>query len=246
MLNSVDEQRQFVTLLAHDICPVLQIQYAQGIFGNTLLTNTQDEASTAIAGRLFDLIIIDTDLNGFGLVSIAKSVGCINNNTPIIALTDKADSNQRSHLIAAGFDDCLLKPLTTDNLDEMISLWRKNDDLSSYLNSIQTLLAKCKNNRKLVLTLFNKLFEELPLQISCIEEALKNGQHQLAFDVTHKLNGSAKICCLQDLEESATALEACLIQKSHEYAEGYFLMLQQRISAVINQRHSILDHLNKS
>jgi DNA-binding NarL/FixJ family response regulator len=242
MLIPSDERGKFVTLLAHDLYSALQIQELRDIYGSTLiLTNTQDETSIAIAGKLFNLIIVDTDLNGFGLVTLAKSIGCINYNTPIIALTDKADSSQRRHLIAAGFDDCLLKPLTADNLDEIVKFWRENDVLSSSLNSIQTLLAKCKNNRSLALALFNKLFEELPLQISCIEEALKNGQHQLAFDITHKLNGSAKICCLQDIEKTANALEECLIQKRYEYADGYFLMLQQRISVLINQRHPILD-----
>lgn len=246
MLNPSDEQRQFVTLLAHDICPALQIQYAQGIFGNTLvLTNTQNETSTAIAGRLFDLIIIDTGLNGVGLVSFAKSVGCINYNTPIIALTDATDSSQQSQLIAAGFDDCQLKPLTDDNLDELINFWRINDNLSPYLDSIQALLDKCKNNRKLVFTLFSKLFDELPLHINGIEEALRNGQHKLAFEATHKLNGSAKICCLQGIEESATALEMSLIEKRYDYTDGYFFMLQKRISALIDQRHAILEYLLK-
>jgi CheY-like chemotaxis protein len=245
MLIPSDEQGQFVTLIAHNSYTAFHVQHTRHIYGsNFVLTNTQNETSIAIAGKLFNLIIVDTDLNGFGIVSLAKNTNCINCNTPIIALTDIADSSQRSNLIAAGFDDCLLKPLTADNLDEIINLWRKNDALTSSLNSIQDLLDKCNNNCSLVLTLCTKLFEELPLQISCIAEALKNGQHQLAFDVTHKLNGSAKICCLQDIEKTANALEECLIQNSYEYADGYFLRLQQGISAFISQRQFILDYLD--
>lgn len=246
MLIPSDEHGQFVTLLAHDLCPALQIQHVRSLCGSTLvMTKTQNETSAAIASKLFNLMIVDLNLNGLELVACAKQSNCINRNTPIIALTDKTDTSQRRNLIAAGFDDCLLKPLTADNLGELINFWRENDVLTSSLNSIQTLLAKCNNNRGLVLTLCKKLFEELPLQISCIEDALKNRRYQLAFEVTHKLNGSAKICCLQDIEESATALENSLIQKKYEYADGYFLMLQQRISVFISQRQPILDHLDR-
>ena len=217
MFNPSDEHGQFVTLLAHDSCPALQVLQLPDINGNRFVkTSTQHETSTAIASKLFNLIIIDLNLNGFGLVSVAKSTGCINYDTPIIALLDKVDASQRRYLVAAGFDDCLLKPLTADNLDEVIKLWRGNDVLASSFNATQILLAKCKNNHDLVLALYKRFFEELPLQISCIEEALKAGQYNLAFDATHKLNGAAIICCLRHIEEPATALEKCLIQKKHD------------------------------
>lgn len=244
MFNPSDEHEQFVTLLAYDICSGLQIQELQDIDGCALvLTNTQNETSAAITGKLFNLIIVDLDLGGIGLVSSAKNTSCINYNTPIIALADEADPRQRRNLIASGFDDCLLKPLTADHLGEVIKLWYGNDALTSSFNAIQTLLAKCKNNYGLTLILYKKFFEELPSQISYIEEALKTGQYNLAFDITHKLNGAAKICCLQHIEETATALEKCLLQKRHGQTDGCFLMLQQCISVFISHRQLILDHL---
>lgn len=221
------------------------MQQLRSIYRNGLVfTNTQDKALTAITGELFNLIIVDLDLGDLGLVSVVKNTGCINCNTPVIALVDKMDSIQRRNLIAAGFDDCLSKPLTADNLGEIMKLWCSNDALTPFLNSIQTLLANCRNNRVLVMTLYKKLFEELPRQIDQIEAALKTGQYQLAFDATHNLNGCARTCYLQDIEELANTLEKCLIQKKYEFADGYFLMLQQRVSTFINHRHPILAHLH--
>ena len=112
-------------------------------------------------------------------------------------LVDNADALQNKKLIAAGFDDCLTKPMTADTLDEVIKLWRGDDVLTTALDSIEALLEKCHNNNGLVLILCQKLFEELPLQTSQIEEALEKRQYKTAFELTHKLNGSAKICCLQ-------------------------------------------------
>jgi HPt (histidine-containing phosphotransfer) domain-containing protein len=244
MLNPPDQLGHFITLLAHDSCPALQVLQLPDINGNRFVkTSTPHETATAIADKHFNLIIIDVTLKGVELITVAKSSHCINFHTPIIALFDEVDAHQRRNLIAAGFDDCLLKPLTTDMLNDVILLWRGNDALTSSLNAIQTLLGKIRNNNNLALALYKKLFEELPLQISCIEEALNNGQYKLAFDITHKLNGAAIICCLHHIEASATALEKSLIQKNHEHAEAYFLMLQQNISVFIRHRQLILDYL---
>jgi CheY-like chemotaxis protein len=239
-----DEQQLFVTLIAYEPS-ALQILQLQDISGSTfVLATTPDETTAAIANKLFNLIIIDLDFNGFEIVSLAKNPSCINCNTPIIALTDNVDSGLRKSLIAAGFDDCLLKPLTVGSLNGVIRLWLRNDITTSSLQAIQALLTKCNNNRSLVLTLYKKLFEELPLQIIEVEHALSNDdQYQMALDITHKLNGSAKICCLQDIGEWADALEKCLIQKQYPEVNGNFMMLQQRISTFVTQRTLILGYL---
>jgi CheY-like chemotaxis protein len=244
MPNPPDQLGHFITLLAHDSCPALQVLQLPDINGNRFVkTSTPHETATAIADKHFNLIIIDVTLKGVELVSVAKNTNGINYHTPIIALFDEVDAHQRRSLIAAGFDDCLLKPLTADKLYDVITLWRGNDVLTSSFSAIQALLGKIRNNNNLVLTLYTKFFDELPLQIKCIEEALKTENYKLAFDVTHKLNGAALICCLQYIEEPATALEKCLIQNNHDHAEMVFLMLQQRISDFISHRELILDYL---
>jgi HPt (histidine-containing phosphotransfer) domain-containing protein len=241
-----DEREQFAMLIVHGNCPASQMQQLQGIFNNGIVfANTIDKASIAITDYLFNLIIVDLDLGDFDLVSLAKNPSCINRNTPVIALLDEVDSAQKSKLIAAGFDDLLSKPLTADNLSEIMGFWCGSDGLSSFLNSIQTLLANCRNDRSLVIELYKKLFEELPQQIDRIEAALKTRQYQLALDVTHNLNGCVRTCYLQDIEELANALERCLIQKKYEFADGYFLMLQQQVSTFIDHRRPILDHLHE-
>ncbi len=239
-----DEQAQFVTLLAYDLYTKAQIQR---LYGNVLiLANTQYDAANAITDKRFNLIVVDLDLDDHALVSLTKTKGCINYQTPIIALVDTNDPGQKQSLIAEGFDDCRLKPLTIADLNEIIDLWRGTSNLlTSSLNSIRTLLIKCNYNKNLVSNLYQKLFEELPLQISQIEQALKTNQHQLALDISHKLNGSAKVCCLHDIEQSASALENSLIQHSHNQADKYFLMLQQCTAAFIKQSKAILDYLAK-
>ncbi|MDA1343728.1 MAG: Hpt domain-containing protein [Proteobacteria bacterium] len=244
MLNPSDHLGHFITLLAHDSDPALQVLQLPNINGNRFVkTSASHETATAIESKRFNLIIIDVTFNGVELASVEKSSHCINFHTPRIALFDEADEHHRRSLITAGFDDCLLKPLTTDKLNDIITLWRGNDVLTSSFSAIQDLLRKIRNNNGLALTLYTKFFDELPPQIKCIEDALKNENYKLAFDVTHKLNGAALICCLQYIKEPASALEKCLIQIHHDHAEMVFLMLQQRISVFISHRELILNYL---
>jgi DNA-binding response OmpR family regulator len=242
MLNPADDHGQFVALLAHDSCSRLQLQELQAQCSCTLvLTDSLVDTSKIITNKLFDLIIFDVDLVGFDFISIAKSTDCMNCHTPIIALIDKDDSSYRRNCIAAGFDDCLAKPLTADKLSETIRLWRGNDALTTSTNAIQALLKKTRNNHKLVLTLFKKLFEEFPQQIDQLELALKTAQYQLAFDITHKLSGAVVVCCLDNIAIPAAALEKCLLQKNYEDSAGHFFILKQRISSFLNHRQAIDD-----
>jgi two-component system, NarL family, sensor histidine kinase BarA len=246
MVTQIDEKGHFLTLLAYANCSALPISPTQDLYGNSLvLADTHHEASTALANKLFNLALIDIDLNGLSLVSVAKAIGGINCHTPIIALVDKDDLIQRKQLISAGFDDCLLKPLTTSNLSELISFWRANDNvLTDYSESIQALLTKFRNNKIVVLAIYNKLFEELPQKIDQIDEALKTGKYQLAFDAAHNIDASAKLCHLKSIEELAIALQGCLNQKRYDLTEGYFSMLQHGINKFINHRQNILDYLD--
>jgi HPt (histidine-containing phosphotransfer) domain-containing protein len=246
MVIPSDEYGKFVTLLAYEDSAALQLQHSCNTGRNALVfTSTPDDTSMTIASKQFNLIIVDTDLNGFVLVSLAKTADCINCCTPIIALADKADAMQKKKLIAAGFDDCLTKPLTADTLDDVIKFWRGDDVLTTSLDSIQALLVKCHNNNSLVLTLYQKLFEELPLQTNQIEEALEKKQYETAIELAHKLNGSAKICCLQHIEDSANSLETCLMMNNYVQADRHFLMLQERVADFFNLRQPILDYLEK-
>lgn len=238
---------QFTTLLAHANNPMLPIAQTQGLCSNVVvLVSTPLEAAEAITDKLFNLIIVDMELNGLSLVSLAKSPDCPNCNTPIIALLGKGiDSDQKKNLIAAGFDDCLLKPLTIDKLNELFQLWRESDGLASLLESIRTLSTQLRKNKGVMLTLYEKLFEELPQQIDQIAFSLKAGHYQVALEAAHTINSSAKICYLNDIEKPAIALENCLNHQRYDLAEDYFLMLQRSTETLLEHRQTILTHLTK-
>jgi len=243
MKNSIDVKQPFITLLAYADNEALPLNL---IDSDLITPGSENETSTLITNRLFNLIIVDPDLYQLSLATLAKTSDCINSNTPLIALVEQENPEKTRHLIASGFDDWVLKPLTSNVINELIALWRNDSASASYLESTQTLLKIFKGNKDVILALYDKLFEELPEQIALISAALKKKEYDVVFNATHKINASTKICFLKSIEEMAKGLEDCIKHNNHEHAEGYFLMLQRSVDALISHRPLILDHLDKA
>lgn len=172
------------------------------------------------------------------LMAHIKAPDGINDKTPIIAISQPAEDSQGENQYPIEFDGDLTSPVTAEQLSEIIDLWQAK----AY---IQTIQLKTKNNQRLTLTLFEKLFEELPLQIIDIKNALKNKQYDLAQAITHKLNGSVSFCGLTDIQQPANALESCLLKNDYAAIDQQFLILQQHTLNFTRQQESILANLGK-
>ncbi|MCF7965444.1 MAG: Hpt domain-containing protein [Methylobacter tundripaludum] len=108
------------------------------------------------------------------------------------------------------------------------------------------MLGKTKNNPHLALTIFEKLFEELPLQLIQIKDALENSQYDLAREVTHKLNGSVSFCGLLEIRQPANDLEIRLLNNNYADTHQHFLTLQQCILNFTRHQKAILSILGQS
>ncbi|WP_235202231.1 Hpt domain-containing protein [Methylobacter tundripaludum] len=176
------------------------------------------------------------------LITRIKDPLGMNSKTPIIAIVNPTKAPQSEQQCPAEFDDILTGPITEQRLNELIGLWKTK---ALALDYIQILLSKTKNNRRLTLTLFEKLFEELPLQVIDIKDALKNKQYDLAREITHKLNGSVSFCGLMDIQQPANALESCLLNNNYASTHRHFLMLQQRTLNFTCHQTFILENFGK-
>jgi len=166
----------------------------------------------------------------------------MNSKTPVIAIVNPTKDSQSEQQCPAEFDDILTGPITEQRLNELIDLWKTK---ALALDYIQVLLSKTKNNRRLTLTLFEKLFEELPLQVIDIKDALEDKQYDLAQEITHKLNGSVSFCGLMDIQQPANALESCLLNNNYASTHRHFLMLQQRTLNFTCHQTFILENFGK-
>jgi len=109
---------------------------------------------------------------------------------------------------------------------------------------IELLLNKTKNNRSLALTIFIKLFAELPVQLADISTAIKHQQLTTAKDITHMLHGSVGFCGLMDLQEPAKNLEISLLNNDQKAAEQHLNELKLSIAEFLSQQQTILTLLS--
>ena len=234
-------QGQFVVLMHNGDSAIYSLLKRRS--QDIVLAKENNEISAFIKTIQFDLILLDSAVNGPELLTLIKSADCINNKTPVIALLNPTGDIQKKTIIAMGFNDYLVNPVTEEQLNAVIDLWLIPASAFDY---IQIILGKTNNNRQLTLTILNKLFKELPLQIGSIKEALENKQYALAKEITHKLNGSASFCELTGIQKPANALENCLLNKNYEAINWHFLMLQHCVSNFTNKQEAILANFSNS
>jgi HPt (histidine-containing phosphotransfer) domain-containing protein len=226
---------------------------------NNIVACKYDDILMNIETTRFDLIVLDFTVHcstapvserlrhfrhpwQSELITRLKAPFGINNETPIIAIINPADEFYSDQQYPMAFYDCLTGPITEQQVNELIDLWQTK---ALALDYVQVILSKTKYNERLTLTLFEKLFDELPSQVIGIKDALENEQHELAQEITHKLNGSASFCGLTDIQQSANALEGCLLNSNFASAYQHFLMLQQCILNFSRPQKFILAALGK-
>jgi HPt (histidine-containing phosphotransfer) domain-containing protein len=237
-----NQQEQYLVLIAgNDIdCALFEHQLDQHYF-SAVVSKEPNGTSTLLKTISFDLILID-----IRFIKLVKAADSMNKQTPVIAIIDFASDNPNQNSINTGFDDYLIRPVNISELKEMIDLWCLKNKSTSAFDYIRAILDATQNNHQLALTIFKKLFEEIPLQIHAIKDALANQHFQLAEEITHKLHGSASFCGLKVIQKSASALENCLINKDYSAVKLNFLILQQCILMFISQQKTILELLKKS
>lgn len=234
---------QFIALLTGDTVPSPSKRHNQ----NIIVANEHDDILRLIATTQFDLILLDLTVNGHSrqseLIDYLKDPLGINSKTPIIAITGRKEKPQNEKQYPVEFDDWLIKPITEERLNEILDIWQTK---ASVFNYTQIILSKTKNNPHLALTIFEKLFEELPLQLIQIKDALENSQYDLAREITHKLNGSVSFCGLLKIRQPANDLEICLLNNDYADTHQYFLTLQQCILNFTRHQKAILTNLGQS
>ncbi|WP_162531690.1 response regulator [Methylotuvimicrobium alcaliphilum] len=247
--------RKFSILIADDnsINRLLFVNQLQDHCDQITATEEGIEALNYLKSKQFDLVFLDLQMpghNGFELIEAIRHTENPNKDTPIIAVTAHALPNQRKDIIALGFDECLIKPILSEQLEEIVSLWRPTEPRDALSDSpkqagyAQQLLAKTAYDRDLALTILNKLYEELPQQLNSIQKALHHRQWQQALSITHKLHGSVSFCGLTDIRQQALTLEQNLISKDFLETDRHFDKLQASIQQFITKKTELIEELS--
>ncbi len=231
---------------------LLQSQLANYCSNITLAANGKT-ALAYLKQYKYDLILLDLQMpyfSGIELIKIIKKTSSINKDSPAIAITAHVQDFHRKEVIAAGFDECLIKPIFMDQLGEILNLWLPIPTTDSSTSNgpetidyVSTLLQKTSGSMDLATVIFNKLFIELPEQSLLIEQAIKSNELIVAQEVTHKLHGSVSFCGFFDIQELAYSLEVSILEKNILLIQKNFTLLKNKIVDFIELKKIINSQL---
>lgn len=216
-----------------------------------LVTETRDgtEAHDALLKKRFDLVLLDLKMPGYtghDLIKIIRSQASPNQETPVVAITAHAQKEQLNDIIAEGFDECLIKPVLREHLEETLNLWlpisREIGNERIYANQ---LLTKTQNDRTLAATLLTKLCEELPLLSAQASNLFKMKDFLEALNTIHKLHGSVSFCGLTNFQVIARQIENGLLNQNYATINGDFQQLNTLIEQLVDLKQEILNVFNE-
>lgn len=219
---------------------------------NIAIANEGKTALNYLQNNKYDLILLDLQMpyfSGLDLIKIIKLESSINKDSPVIAITAHAQSHQRKTLIDSGFDECLIKPILLEHINELLNLWLPKTELNHNKKSVDTdyiaiMLNKTSGNIELAKTLFNKLFIELQEQSLLLEKNISSSEFQLAEEIIHKLHGSVSFCGFTDIQTHARNLEISLIDNNLSLINSSFYALKDTIISFCHLQNEILKELN--
>jgi len=111
---------------------------------------------------------------------------------------------------------------------------------------IKAMLIRTMGNKLLAITLFKKLFSELPQQMIEIEKAIDQKQLVIVQEKLHKLQGSLSFCGFSEFERFTKNLERVLSVDNLEKVGDELFLLAREIERFGGLRDIILKKLGNS
>ena len=156
------------------------------------------EAVEFVKKNNYDLIFMDLqmpNMNGYEATKAIRSFTDIaKKKTIIIAMTAQAYKKDAEMSIAAGMNDYLTKPIKVDELFNALKKWIPEKYTLQRENKIkafckETLMEYCDNDKDIAVDILNTSLEDLPLQISNLEESLTNNNFEAVKRHAHSIKG---------------------------------------------------------
>jgi len=204
------------------------------------------EAVEKVALGAYDAVLMDVEMpvmDGFEATRKIRAMGGVR-HLPILAMTAHGMPSHHQQCLAAGMDDCLVKPIDPSHLLKVLGNWVKTmgdhpQEASNCLSQTHSqwdfsVLAPVMDvelalirvdGRKDFLLHFLQAFLEDPATAEAVRGAMVAGDRPRAIRFAHDIKGFAGTLALPQVAEAARELEACLFEPEAEGWEDACLRL---------------------
>lgn len=208
----------------------------------TLLCESGEEALLLARDNVLDLILMDIQMPNIDGIRTSELIRQLphHNSTPIVAVTAHAVSGEREHLLQAGMDDYLAKPIDEAMLTRVLARYYSGEPepetaVNQALLSLDWPLAlrQAANKPDLAHDLLQMLLDFLPQVSERVQAILDGTPDDGILDLIHKLHGSCSYSGVPRLKQLCFYLEQQLRQGvSNDELEPEWLELLDEIELV--------------
>jgi two-component system sensor histidine kinase BarA len=208
----------------------------------TLLCESGEEALLLARDNVLDLILMDIQMPNIDGIRTSELIRQLphHNSTPIVAVTAHAVSGEREHLLQAGMDDYLAKPIDEAMLTRVLARYYSGEPepetaANQPLLSLDWPLAlrQAANKPDLAHDLLQMLLDFLPQVSGRVQAILDGTSDDSILDLIHKLHGSCSYSGVPRLKQLCFYLEQQLRQGvSNDELEPEWLELLDEIELV--------------
>jgi signal transduction histidine kinase/CheY-like chemotaxis protein len=199
-------------------------------------------AYEAVQKENFDIIFLDEEmpiLNGVETVrairEFQKTKGVRN---IIIAFTGNNTAEDRTRLVAAGFDGVVGKPFRLGSLDSFLldlgdanNLRTLGDERSlNYSETLEGLLHRVGGDRKLLRQMISTFLRETPKRLETIEKAIRRKNSVDLSSCAHALKGSLGIFAATEAFQHSQSLQELGRASEFEESRRIFRLLLEEIA----------------
>ncbi|WP_411751015.1 two-component sensor histidine kinase BarA [Serratia sp. (in: enterobacteria)] len=191
----------------------------------TLLCESGEEAIVLARDNVLDMILMDIQMPNIDGIRASELIRQMphHNSTPIVAVTAHAVSGEREHLLQAGMDDYLAKPIDEAMLTRVLSRYhtlelepepaQPRSPAEPPLSLDWPLaLRQAANKEDLARDLLQMLVEFLPQVSDRVKAVLEGEEDDTILDLIHKLHGSCSYSGVPRLKQLCFYLEQQLRQ----------------------------------
>lgn len=196
----------------------------------TLATNGH-EALAFCAQQRFDLILLDIqmpELSGPEVAQLIRGGTSANRSTHIAALTAHMLREEQTHMLSHGFDHCLTKPITEEQLRQLLEACTAGRDNAGGMPvRLELCLARARNKAGLAREFLQDLLRSLDHTHAAIATAWQHNDRDALLHETHKLHGACCYSGVPRLQQCSHDLEE-LLKRDTDPAE-----MQRRVSNLL-------------
>jgi two-component system sensor histidine kinase BarA len=191
----------------------------------TLLCESGEEAIVLARDNVLDMILMDIQMPNIDGIRASELIRQMphHNSTPIVAVTAHAVSGEREHLLQAGMDDYLAKPIDEAMLTRVLSRYHTVElepEASQPRSPAEAPLSldwplalrQAANKEDLARDLLQMLIEFLPQVSDRVKAVLEGEEDDTILDLIHKLHGSCSYSGVPRLKQLCFYLEQQLRQ----------------------------------